>query len=337
MSEQTYKKVFEVIQDCLVPKTQLKASQNKILQLESMLEKVKTELEKVKAESTAQKVTIEIIQAEKDRLQGEKEILHAAKNAIEVKFKEVSLKLKQKTNQNDLLSKSQAASEQNNIVTSSTETRKVKKEPNGIGIVNTPTSLASKPNEGGSKAKSRSTTRTGIKRQNTTNDDSPNTDKKRKKVKKSNSRPQIVTSRKSSRNKPRISCDKCFDEWGCDIRWKYDGQPDHSHAPDPKQKIQIFSSFDDYRIHLCGTHYYQWNEVTETYRFPGDFDNENICEFCDCSFKSQKVLEEHILFEHLNPSCMTTKNGLEGLYDLYISKRAKSTSPLDVKKKDVQK
>ena len=36
MSEQTYKKVFEVIQESLVPKTQLEESQNKILQLETI-------------------------------------------------------------------------------------------------------------------------------------------------------------------------------------------------------------------------------------------------------------------------------------------------------------
>ena len=60
MSEQTYKKVFEVIQESLVPKTQLEESQNKILQLETMLEKATTELEKVKSEYTGQKLTIEI-------------------------------------------------------------------------------------------------------------------------------------------------------------------------------------------------------------------------------------------------------------------------------------
>ena len=102
MSEQTYKKVFQLIQESLVPKTQLEENQKKILHLESMLEKKNAEIEKLKPESSEQKLSLEITQAEKESLQAEKK-------AIEVKFNEVSLKLQQKTLQYNSLLKSQGS------------------------------------------------------------------------------------------------------------------------------------------------------------------------------------------------------------------------------------
>ena len=102
MSEQTYKKVFQLIQESLVPKTQLEENQNKILHLESMLKKKNAEIEKLKSESSEQKLSLKITQAEKESLQAEKK-------AIEVKFNEVSLKLQQKTLQYNSLLKSQGS------------------------------------------------------------------------------------------------------------------------------------------------------------------------------------------------------------------------------------
>ena len=105
MSEQTYKKVFQLIQESLVPKTQLEENQKKILHLESMLEKKNAEIEKLKPESSEQKLSLEITQAEKESLQAEKK-------AIEVKFNEVSLKLQQETHQYNSLLRSQGSYEQ---------------------------------------------------------------------------------------------------------------------------------------------------------------------------------------------------------------------------------
>ena len=183
MSEQAYNSVFEHIQGTLVPKTKLEEAQNKILHLESMLEKVTTDLEKEKSESCERKRTTEIIQAEKDSLQAEKESLQAEKKAIEVKFNEVSLKLKQKTDQYDSLLKSKAAMQ--------TETKKIKEESREIGIVNVPASTSSGPNK--------PALRSGTRRQNATKNNSQDNTVKKKKIENSDNCSQnskILTVRK---------------------------------------------------------------------------------------------------------------------------------------------
>ena len=190
MSEQAYNSVFEHIQGTLVPKTKLEEAQNKILHLESMLEKVTTDLEKEKSESCERKRTTEIIQAEKDSLQAEKESLQAEKEslqaekkAIEVKFNEVSLKLKQKTDQYDSLLKSKAAMQ--------TETKKIKEESREIGIVNVPASTSSGPNK--------PALRSGTRRQNATKNNSQDNTVKKKKIENSDNCSQnskILTVRK---------------------------------------------------------------------------------------------------------------------------------------------
>ena len=176
MTEQTYTKVFELIQGTLVPKAQLEEANIKIKHLESMLDKAKSE-------SNEQKLSMEIIQAEKDSLQAEKESLQAEKKAIEVKFNEVSLKLKQKTDQYDSLLKSKAAMQ--------TETKKIKEESREIGIVNVPASTSSGPNK--------PALRSGTRRQNATKNNSQDNTVKKKKIENSDNCSQnskILTVRK---------------------------------------------------------------------------------------------------------------------------------------------
>ena len=282
MSEQTYKKVFELIQESLVPTALLKEAQNRILQLESILEKVKSE-------SNDQKLSIEILQAEKDSLQAEKEMLHAEKKAIEVKFNEVNLKLRQKSLKYDSLLKSNAYHERKNIAKPaavSTETRTVKEEPIPdllpVGLVNVPdTSLNSSQNE--------FTAKTGVKRKTTTKDDCSRTAEKRKKVEDSGL--------KSTRGKLIFTSDECLQDWGEDIKRDSKGDFDYNLAPDPKQQIQAFSSFNAYRQHLRCIHDVPDRYITDYYCYPsGSFS----CKICDCNFQSQEYLDEHSECEHAN-------------------------------------
>ena len=280
MSKQTYIKVFELIKESLVPKTQLVEFQTKILYLESMLEKATTELKMIKSESNERKTTTEILQAEKDSLQLEK-------RAMEVKFTEVSLKLKQKTHQYDSLLGPQAAREQNKTeisVVFPSGTKEIKNEP-GIGIVNVPASSSSRPSEPATKITS--------KRQIAAKNDSQRTRNKRKKVANSNTYPRYT--RKSTQSRPIFTCDECLDDWGNNIKWNFQGDPDNSGVPDPKQTIQTFSSFEAYRHHLCETHSFVQHKITDTYCYPN---SDSICKICKCSFESQKILDEHIKFEH---------------------------------------
>ena len=304
MTEQTYNKVFELIQGTLVPKSQLDEAQIKIKHLESMFETLKSDFNE-------QKLSVEIIQAEKDSLQGEKESLQAGIRAIELKFKEVSLKLKQKTDQYDSLSKFQADREQNKIEKSSTALtggQKVKDEPREIGIVNVPASTSSKPKEPARK--------TGTKRQKAPINDFTIVKAKRKKVEKSNTDP--LNTRKSTNNKLIFTCYQCLKVWGTVVEnSKID--LNETDGPDPKQKIQKFSSFETYKIHLCEKHDYEEDEIFQSYRNPNN-DFVNRCKICDCRFGSRKALERHTKFEHANPN-MT--NGQ--YYQLYLECTLEST------------
>ena len=94
---------------------------------------------------------------------------------------------------------------------------------------------------------------------------------------------------------PKITCDECLDDWGGDIKLRYHGEPDHSSAPDPKQKIETFTSFAAYRRHLVHTHDLYSQEITEAYCYPN---SDFVCNSCCCSFESQTILDDHIEFEH---------------------------------------
>ena len=288
MSEQTYNKVFELIRGTLVPKSQLDEAQIKIKHLESMLEKAKSE-------SNEQKLSMEIKQAEKDSLQAEKESLQAEKKAIEVKFKEVTLKLKQKTNQIDSLLKSQADHEQNNIkkstvVTSGTQT--LMEEHEGVGIVSVPASLSSSSKESATQMAT-----PGTKRRNVPKENAPKVKAKRKKAGKSNTVPR--NTRQSSQSKPVFTCEDCLHDWGSDIEWNFAENPDAYDAPDPKEKIQTFTSLEDYKEHLCSAHGGDDDELTREFSYPNrDF----LCKICNSSFKNKDILDNHQECEHLDPN-----------------------------------
>ena len=248
-------------------------------------------LEKMKSELNEQKLAIEILQAEKDSLQAEKESIQAEKKSIEVKFNEVSLKLKQKTQQYDSLLKSQTDREQYNIEkapTVSNGTQKIKKEPGGIGAVNLPASLSSRPNE--------PATHTGTKRKNATKNDSQRTKANIKKVKDSLTSSKNAT--KSTQSRQLLNCDECLEEWGKEIKYKFEGDPNNSRAPDPMQIIQTFSTFEAYVDHLCDCHDYGQHVISSMYRRSTNFP----CKTCDCRFEFQGELDYHVEFEHFKPN-----------------------------------
>ena len=246
-------------------------------------------LEKMKSELNEQKLAIEILQAEKDSLQAEKESIQAEKKSIEVKFNEVSLKLKQKTQQYDSLLKSQGDREQNNAEKSSAvPTQQIKLEPGAIGAVNLPASLSSRPNEPDAK--------TATKRKNATKNDSKKTKAKKKKVKDSLTSPK--NAKESIPSGRLFTCDECLRNWGKVISCDFQGDPDNSRAPDPKQFIRTFSSFEAYADHLYDGHGFGPYVISNFYRVSTSF----VCKTCDCRFQSQGFLDNHEEFEHFDPN-----------------------------------
>ena len=300
MSEQTYNKVFQLIQESLVPKSQLDEYQTKILHLESMVEKANTEVDKLKSEFSEQKLSLEITQAEKESLQAEKK-------AIEVKFNEVSLKLKQKTHQYDSLLKSQDGQDRTEkLPAQSIVTPNVKQEPIG----NVPVSLPSKPNAAEPQTKPKTPNNrpksnrmdsknciiftTWAKRHNASEDDSPRA--KRAKVEKTNNQSRDTSKSTSSKKLPlyRFNCIECLHDWGNDIECNFKGDPDQNLAPDPKLKIPIFKSTVDYDQHLWDTHRC---ELLPEHRLSHKFrcDTKFGCGF---HFETKAILDKHIEFEH---------------------------------------
>ena len=133
MIDQKYNEVFEFIKSSLVPKCQLDESKNEIMALKTALENATNDLRKTKSEFEEQKLAIDIIQAEKESLEVEKK-------TIQIKFNEISLKLKQKTQQYDSLLKSPKTDTESPVVGKSS-TQIIKEEPKEIKIVNFPSSL----------------------------------------------------------------------------------------------------------------------------------------------------------------------------------------------------
>ena len=186
--------------------------------------------------------------------------------------------------------KSQADREQNNAEKApmvSNGTQKIKKEPGGIGAVNLPASLSSRPNE--------PATQTGTKRKNATKNDSKKTKAKKKKVKDSTSSKNAT---KSTPSGQLFTCDGCLEEWGKEIKYKFQGDPDNSRAPDPKQFIRTFSSFEAYADHLYDGHGFGPYVISNFYRVSTSF----VCKTCDCRFQSQGFLDNHEEFEHFDPN-----------------------------------
>ena len=145
MSESNYNEVFEVIKTNLVPKIQHEKSQLEVVHLKEIVRKLN-------ANKSEQMNRIMILMAEIETLKAEKK-------TFEAKFKEVSLKLKQKTYQHlSLLNQSHKNAlnaSQNNVCVIekiSTGSQTIKEEPPEIGVVNVPASCSS------SKASKRTST-----------------------------------------------------------------------------------------------------------------------------------------------------------------------------------
>ena len=295
MSENQYNELFETIKSNFVPKVHLAKSQLETSQLKSELENAKEELQRMKSKYEEEKLKNDIIQAEKECLESEKKTL-------ELKFNEISLKLKLKTNQYDSLLSSGKTDCKSEV---STETLTVKQEPNQIGIVNIPASSSSG---------------IGSKRTGSVSADDQRKKAKRKKTARSNSK--TPKTRESTQNEFKFTCDICIDVWGEKIEGDFGGDPDQENAPDARQRISAFSSFEGLKTHcihihgvieesFCKEHscsQYK-GHVNEMYAPHG----ENICEICGLSFKFQKHLNQHMALDHADRN-MTNKQ----FYDLYL-------------------
>ena len=321
MSEQKYNKVFEFIKLNLFPKPQFDESQKEIFRLKSALENANKKLNEMQLECEDQKETIDIIQAEKDTLQAEKENLEATKKTFEVKFNEVALKLKQKTKQYDSLLKSQSKnSKQNDIEIIPAGTQKIKEEPREIRIVNVPSSISARQN--GAPAK------TGTKRTHSSKDEVQRTKAKRKKsmleyYQNLSDFTNLSSSRNTTKLNSKFSCESCLDNWGLEIKYHYLGNPDKSDAPDPKQNIQTFSSFEDYKNHHVVAHSLSLEYVCkeESCHLYSDHNDQGLwphgdinCKICNLTFKLQKHHDEHMKFEHADINNMKNRE----IYDLFL-------------------
>ena len=342
MTEMAFEKVFEVIQSNLVPKSQYDKSQNEIAGMKSQLEKAKKALLKTKLDFAQQTLAIDILNAEKISLEAEKKTL-------EVKFNEVSLKLKQKNNQYESLLKSKKFDcetgyrndcNPNSMEKVSTGTQTIKREPTEIGVVNVPASSSSRsspankqqrcneqaatnepaaanepavdePAVGEPAARKKAineqpvnqqATKTGTKRAGSFESDS---NAKRKRTSKS-------ISQKSKRSKPKITCLDCVTNWGVQIEEKFDFDPDKKGAPDPKQHIESFTSFRNYRLHLIKKHHRHENYINDFYEFEKQ-NAELSCELCGLHCYTESMLEKHSKLEHVDLN-LTNKE----IFELYL-------------------
>ena len=279
-------------------------SQIEIEHLKSFLEKTEKKQEKYEE----QNLRNDILQAEKESLEAEKEKLEAEKKTFELKFNEISLKLKLKTKEYDsLLTSGKTDCKSNDSENISIGTQTVKEEPTEIGIVNNPCSSRSSPG-------------IGSKRSN-----SVTVDEHRKKAKRMKTASTSRNTRKSTQNKPKFTCEECIDDWGSGIYRDFGGDPNKKGAPDPKQAIQTFNTFEAFKNHVVDDHDYDGSFCKEKSCLQNDdHDDVNrpgpcashgdiICKICDLSFKFQQHHDHHMESNHADPN-MTNKQ----LYDLYL-------------------
>ena len=321
MSENCYNKIFENIKSNLVPKFLYDESQLEIKRLKSELEATKEQrklqgdlADRLQSQYEAHMNRIDILEAEKESLEAEKVKIEAEKKIFEVKFNELSLKLKLKSSQCESLLSS-GKTDCKSIM--SAETQTVKVEPSEIRIVNVPASSSS---------------RIVAKRTITISADDQRKKAKRKKTR-SNSTTQKI--RKSTQNKRNtivsefFTCEECIDIWGEKIQEDFGGDPDREDAPDPKQSITAFSSFEALKKHVIdvhlddldvlyepfcdeisclqhGRHAYGWRVCAPH--------GKNRCSICDLSFKVKKHLDQHVATGHANHD-MTNKQ----FYELYLT------------------
>ena len=160
MSELNFEKVFKelkIIEANSVSREKYDQLQNEVKKLESMLTAVNNRFQQEAKELKKLKMVNELQTMEIDVMKAEKQSLEAEKKTLEVRFDEVSLKLKLKTHQYDML-----AGQQSNVQTKPTDpipqplekkttgsqamVNEIKDEPS-IGVVNQPSSLPSKPSK----------------------------------------------------------------------------------------------------------------------------------------------------------------------------------------------
>ena len=324
MSELNFVKVFnelKAIEANSVSREKYNQSQNEVKKLESLLVEANNrflqkteELIKLKGiheqevkELKKLKMVDELKTMEIDVIKAEKQSLEAEKKTLEVRFDEVSLKLKLKNHQYEML----AGQQSNNEVQSTKEnpqsvekktigTQTVKEEPS-VGAVNEPSSLP------------------------------------KQSCKRPASEPPLIlrikAKRKKTDNREKIfSCDECLVEWGRHMHFDFDDF-NHPDAPNPYERIAMFSSSEDLK-----NHYQQAHEWYRDSKFCGETDclhtrghntsntsnnyphGDNICGYmssngkkCGRSFKFKNQLKEHKKIIHANIESKTRKE----IFDLF--------------------
>ena len=272
-------------------------SQIEIEHLKSFLEKTEKKQEKYEE----QNLRNDILQAEKESLEAEKEKLEAEKKTFELKFNEISLKLKLKTKEYDsLLSSGKTDCKANDTERISAGSQTIKEEPTEIGIVNVPCSP-------------RSSTGLGSKRPNS----SP-ADEQRKIAKRKKTTNTSRNNRKSSQNKPKFTCERCIIDWGLEIEYDFEKNPEDNGVPDPKEVILTFNTFEAYKNHVMDSvtghnivglscneksclqeaDHGVKSRLGNSIASHGDI----VCKICDLSFKFQQHHDHHMEVEHADPN-----------------------------------
>ena len=194
----------------------------------------------------------------------------------------------------------------------------IKEEPIQIGIVNVPKSSPSIPEEPVAK--------NSKKRSNSTQFGSGNTKAGRNQKRKKSTLPEAPAeaSRKSIRSQQKFTCDECFNAWGEEIQINFSGDPTKKCAPDPKQNIPTFSSFEDYKEHHYTTHKWLRNSNTNYCKEKGCLLWENHddtwphgdikCKICNLSFEFMKDHDYHMLCEHADINLMQSK----AVYNVFL-------------------
>ena len=301
MSEKKYNEVFEFIKASLVPKNEVDKSKDEISLLKLALENATNDLEKLKLENVEQKLTIDIVKAENKSLESEKE-------HFEFKFNEVSLKLKQKTIQYDLLLKSNhddcgsgSESRDQSHDESRDESPSDSREPNPIEkfligaviadyVFNVPSSSSESESDSDEEGPH-----------------SPTKDAKKTTAQLMKCRIFDSISRITRKSTKKFSCADCIDKWGELIESDYRGNPDKIGAPDPRQLIKTFSSFKDYLHHLSTAH----NGHSQA---NGEWPHGDIkCKKCHLTFKVRHHHDEHMQCEHADLNRLSNKE-IYGLF-----------------------
>ena len=321
MSEPTYEKVFDSIRSSLVPKSQLIESQKEISILKSQLRTTKKHAKKLKSEYDSQKLTIEILRAGTQTLENEKK-------TFESKFKEVSLKLKQKTHEYDSLLQMTRTGRDSIIVEETTaQCQKNQEEPQAIGIVSIPAPSTSPSDEPGVKTRGER----GI----TARDNGKRNSTKRRITTKMATHSHA--SKQSTVVQRNFSCEMCLLYWGyrIDCNCDFDDDQNGCGVPHPKTEIPTFTTFKQYKDHFYTAH----DEYSQEQIDNGCYQNDNFCQeksclesfedpyqpvhtwphgdincaICGLSFELMEHHDTHIKVEHANINLMSKKE----VFDLF--------------------